>query len=437
MRITEIHFDRLDSTSAYAKREYTRFDEDALTVISADEQTAGRGRQGRKWFSPKGVNLYATFCFRLPSDSPGLPSLAILGAYSVARLLEKEGLSPAIKWPNDVQIRGKKIAGVLCEVIFDGSQAQVLLGIGLNVNMRPTDLAGIDQPATSFFAETGNTWDRKDLIRKLGKQIASDLERFQEGGFAPFKEAIESRLAYKGKRIRCFDGAKEWIGLCDSLGKEGQIVLALPGGVKKALLSGDVHLMRMSDPFDEDLRILQEKTKTAESYSIRELVEIFAGNGRFLFLIFLSIPFCQPLQIPGLSTPFGLLIAFIGLRMGFGHRIWLPEWILSKRISAAAVRKTADVTLRVMMKIKRFLHPRMEWLSESEAMRKTNSILIFLLGLILALPLPIPLSNLTAAWAIFLLSLGVLEKDGLYVILSYLVILASALAFVFLILQFS
>src|SRR5207245_1066199 len=112
-----------------------------------------------------------------------------------------------------------------------------------------------------------------------------------------------------------------------------------------------------------------------------------------------------PIQIPGLSTPFGILIAFIGLRIAFGKRAWLPKKILLKRVSSKKIQKITLKSLKLMNKTKRFVHPRLEWLCDDHAAIKIgNGLLIFLLGIFLALPLPIPLTNLAASWSIFLIS---------------------------------
>lgn len=240
MEITEIHFDSIDSTNTYAKRKYTVFPPDQMTVVTADEQTAGRGRYQRKWISPKGVNLYATFCFRLPLKTTHLSSLAEIMAFSFASILIEEGLHPKIKWPNDVQLRQKKVSGVLCETIFGSDHIQILLGVGINVNMETDALDEIDQAATSLKNETGRSWDRSLLLKTLENRFLSDLERFKKEGFTPFHDPIENLLAHKGEKIRCFDGKKEWVGICHSLRPDGLLNLSLPDGTLHAISSGDL-----------------------------------------------------------------------------------------------------------------------------------------------------------------------------------------------------
>ncbi len=171
---------------------------------------------------------------------------------------------------------------------------------------------------------------------------------------------------------------------------------------------------------EEHLAILLERSQKNHSLSIKEILEILDGKGCSLILIFLSLPFCMPIQIPGLSTPFGILIAFIGLQIAFRNHIWLPKRILLKTTSSATIQKIVNKSLQMMMKIRKFIRPRLNFLCKHKTMKILNGLLIFLLGLSLALPLPIPLTNLAASWSIFLVSLGLLEDDGIFVLVGYL-----------------
>lgn len=167
--------------------------------------------------------------------------------------------------------------------------------------------------------------------------------------------------------------------------------------------------------------------------TIETILKILSGKGRSLILIFLSLPFCQPIQIPGLSTPFGLLIAFLGLRIAFGKNVWLPKFLLSKEISSTTIHKIAKGALKLIKKVRHLIHPRLDWVCNSPIMLIINGLTIFLLGIFLALPLPIPLTNLVSAWGIFLIALGLLEDDGLLVSLGYLTALVTLTFFILLI----
>jgi BirA family biotin operon repressor/biotin-[acetyl-CoA-carboxylase] ligase len=180
MEIIEIHFDTINSTNTYAKTHGSSFATGKITCIIAEEQTAGKGQFQRKWASPRGVNLYATFYFHLPKQTKKITELAILLAISIKKVLEKNELHPTMKWPNDVLINGKKIAGVLCETEVHASYIEIILGFGLNVNMEGSDLALIDQPATSLKNETGRLWDKKILLKQIQAQFLIDLDLFKK-----------------------------------------------------------------------------------------------------------------------------------------------------------------------------------------------------------------------------------------------------------------
>ncbi len=179
---------------------------------------------------------------------------------------------------------------------------------------------------------------------------------------------------------------------------------------------------------EESIALLKEEI-SKKPISIGQILQILSGRGRALMLILLSLPFCQPIQIPGFSLPFGLTIAFLGLRMSFGKHVWLPEWILSKMIPGKTLNKILNSVLFLMKKIKPWIHPRLDWMCHSPIMEVVNGITICILGLFLALPLPIPFSNLLAAWAIFLIALGLSEDDGVLVVVGYFVSLLTIAAF--------
>ena len=190
------------------------------------------------------------------------------------------------------------------------------------------------------------------------------------------------------------------------------------------VLTKKITKKRTFKTLEEEILALQQEAD-GKPLAINEILRILSGKGRPLLLILLSIPFCQPIQILGFSTPFGLAIAFISLRMIFGKKIWLPHKLVSKKITPYALLKITKTTLFIVRKIQYLLRPRLHWACRSSVMKILNGILIFMLGVLLALPLPLPFSNLAAAWAIFLIALGILEDDGLFVLIGYSVSLLT------------
>lgn len=157
--------DRVDSTIDWVKQRLSTFSQDVITVVSADEQTAGVGRlPGRVWSSPPGVNLYITFCqfVDVLSEDVGLFPQRL--AKGVCRVLTELGLQPSMSPPNDVKIEGKKIAGVKVDVVAVQYGWAILSSIGLNVNMSQELVDQVGQPATSLFIEKQKKYDKGKVL---------------------------------------------------------------------------------------------------------------------------------------------------------------------------------------------------------------------------------------------------------------------------------
>lgn len=161
--------------------------------------------------------------------------------------------------------------------------------------------------------------------------------------------------------------------------------------------------MKKFRTLEDEILLLQQEGKN-KSLSIAEILEVMAGKGRPLVLILLSLPFCQPIQIPGLSTAFGLAIAFIGLRISLQTKIWLPKALMDRTIPSHTLMKVTESSLHLIRKMKRWVHPRFMWICHSSFMEMMHGIMVVMLGILLALPIPVPMSNLTAAWSILLIS---------------------------------
>ncbi|MCH9609713.1 MAG: Bifunctional ligase/repressor BirA [Chlamydiales bacterium] len=197
MKFVHHHFETLPSTNDWAKKELPSFDKQALTIITSHAQTQGRGRYGRFWHSPTGVNLYTSFCFFLNKDQSDPLILTHVMALSISKLLEEEGLDCQIKWPNDILVSGKKIAGILCETVPFKDQFGIVLGLGLNINLDQKSLELINQPATSIFYEMGKTFSIEEILTKLKHHFQEDLALFLDKGFDPLLPAFHKRLIPK------------------------------------------------------------------------------------------------------------------------------------------------------------------------------------------------------------------------------------------------
>ena len=189
----------IDSTNAEALRLIAR-GESAPFLVLAEQQTAGRGRRGRQWVSPFAENLYYSLVLRVEGGMRQLEGLSLVVGLAVMRTLQVFGLDAAgLKWPNDVLVGERKIAGILLELVGDPADVcHVVLGIGINVNMQSNDR--VDQQWTSMKREVGGSIDRNRLVAQLNQQLQHELARHRRYGFAAFGKS--------GSRQTCGRGAQ-------------------------------------------------------------------------------------------------------------------------------------------------------------------------------------------------------------------------------------
>jgi hypothetical protein len=166
--------------------------------------------------------------------------------------------------------------------------------------------------------------------------------------------------------------------------------------------------------------------------TLREVIYTLRGRAYLLLIILLVLPFIQPVPLPGLSTPIGLAIMLIALRLSLGQRPWLPKKIQRVSLPAGFFGKLMTFTERLIRLLEKVLRPRWAWLTDTALLNQTHAIVMLISAAILLLPLPIPFSNVLPAWAIFLVACGLLERDGLFVCLGYVGFLVGAAYFILL-----
>jgi BirA family transcriptional regulator, biotin operon repressor / biotin---[acetyl-CoA-carboxylase] ligase len=217
------------------------------TVVIADAQTAGKGRLGRVWLSPPGVNLYCSVLLRPPITPVAACQLTFLSVVAVARAIEKcTPLTPQIKWPNDILIGGKKVAGLLNEMNAETEKVNfVVLGIGVNLNMRLAGLgAGVlRHPATSLLEAGGDEVDRLKFARTLLSELDQLYDTFLSEGEAPVRAEWLERSAIKGHGVRVSVGEREFTGVVQGVDAFGALLVLKSDGVLETVLSGDVALI--------------------------------------------------------------------------------------------------------------------------------------------------------------------------------------------------
>ncbi len=179
---------------------------------------------------------------------------------------------------------------------------------------------------------------------------------------------------------------------------------------------------------DELAMILREFE--VETVTLREVLCLLQGRGYMLLIMLLALPFCTPVPLPGLSTPFGLIIAIVGARIAFGAKPWLPSRLLDTRLPPKSFAKVFALTRKIILGFERLLRPRMLWVTSTSLREQLHGVPIVICALMLLLPLPVPFSNVIPAWGVMLVSGGLLERDGAFIITGYVASLITVAFFV-------
>ena len=223
------------------------------TVVVAESQTAGRGRLGRPWISPRGVNLYASILLTQSQAPPVLSWIPLLTAIAVVRAINLlTGVHVTVKWPNDVMVlrdgEGRKLAGILVEAIGSGPSGErgVVVGIGINVNMPaeafPKDLRA---SATSLLIETGRPVERAPLLAALLGELEHLYGQLCDQGTGGIAAAYETICATLGKRVRVeLGGSGQVEGAAEGLAPDGALRLRTKEGKILEIRAGDVVHLR-------------------------------------------------------------------------------------------------------------------------------------------------------------------------------------------------
>jgi hypothetical protein len=159
--------------------------------------------------------------------------------------------------------------------------------------------------------------------------------------------------------------------------------------------------------------------------TIRQIIEALHGRGFNVFIAFLVLPFCQPIPLPGISTPFGLVLLLYGFRVAIGREPWLPQRLLDVRISYSMLSRLVAAGSLLARWIERLIKPRLRAFAAAAPTGVVNGLAIMASAFVFMLPLPIPLSNAIPAWAVLLICLGMLQDDGAAMIAGYVSTLAA------------
>jgi BirA family biotin operon repressor/biotin-[acetyl-CoA-carboxylase] ligase len=216
-------------------------------VIVADRQTQGRGRSGRVWFSPPDENVYLSIAFDPELPAARVPQLALVAGVAVARVVDKRLPSPTvakIKWPNDVQIGGRKIAGVLVESVVRAERAAaVVIGVGVNVRTVafPVELS---ETATSLALAGAHALDRALIVVDLVRELMACVASYRAEGLPAFARELSEKDALRGKPVAIAGGAATASGAVGGMAMgidgDGRLLVQDASGALVAVSSGEV-----------------------------------------------------------------------------------------------------------------------------------------------------------------------------------------------------
>lgn len=212
------------------------------TVVIADEQSAGRGRQGRRWYSPAGANIYLSIGLRQETLGENTPLLPLAMAAAMIEAVEAEtkiGLS--LKWPNDLLWQERKVGGILCEA----RRGLLAAGIGLNVNLGAHDFPkNLQGEAASIAMAVGGSVAREALVVRFLAAFEAHHDRLVGGDLEPLLTEIRNRSTTLGRQVVVSVGAAEIRGKAVKISDRGDLVVAREDGSQVALSTGDVSHLR-------------------------------------------------------------------------------------------------------------------------------------------------------------------------------------------------
>ena len=201
-------------------------------VIMAEHQTQGRGRRGRSWASPLGANIYLSMVASFQAGVAALEGLSLAVAVYVVRALEKYGIvGLGVKWPNDILIDGRKLAGILLEVSGDlTGPCKIVIGIGLNVRMPAAMSLLIEQPYTDLALNFRGHLDRDKIVAGIIRELALGLVEFNNSGFISLRSSWDKLDVYKGRMVEIRAGSNLIQGRVKGVSETGALLLETDSG---------------------------------------------------------------------------------------------------------------------------------------------------------------------------------------------------------------
>lgn len=240
-------FTSIDSTNSYLKNLPV---DTTINICCAEIQTQGRGRFGRYWHSPFGENIYCSSRWNLNYDLIQLSGLSLITSLAVLNALNELQISPEIKikWPNDILWNDKKLCGSLIEIVAESNgNAQIIIGIGLNVNTDTQNHPLPDKPWCSLYEITGKHFDRNLLIVKLIANLERYLLKFLHNSLNAFMDEWNQADYLAGQTINVIQATQTLTGVACGINQLGQLILEDKAGLRYFLSSGDTSLQKRGE----------------------------------------------------------------------------------------------------------------------------------------------------------------------------------------------
>jgi len=237
----EVHFE-LPSTNAHLL-ESVNVSEASGVICLAEQQTSGRGRRGRAWVSPFGGNIYLSLLWRFAGGATQLAGLSLAMAIAVTRALRESGLDTVeVKWPNDILVSKRKLAGILLELSGEASgPCSVVIGVGLNVRASSAEMETIDQPWVDLESELGRRVGRNEMAGRLINHLLAAIKVFEKDGLTSFLEEWEGCDSYAGQEVTLLLPEGNIRGVVRGVDNSGALLLAQAGEMRR-FYSGEISM---------------------------------------------------------------------------------------------------------------------------------------------------------------------------------------------------
>ena len=216
--------EQLNSTNLYVKEHMNELKD--MSFVYCNHQTNGKGRLDRVWQSQNAGNLYLTIVLKPQVEDFPYINLTQYLCVIVCDILKEYGVEPQIKWPNDILVNGKKIAGILAQTTTSGSKINgVALGIGVNLNSTKEEILKIDKPATSLNLEIGKDINRDEFLNKLALNFEENYAKFSKQGFSFIEKDYLKQACFINKEITVNTMTQSLCGVVKTLTQNGALIL--------------------------------------------------------------------------------------------------------------------------------------------------------------------------------------------------------------------